>query len=67
MLQSRDVSIRIAIYIVTIPQLIFALNTIFVAVFTANNRFGFDALMQNYPEGLNFYRYLVVYISSLVL
>ena len=56
----RDVSIRIAIYIVTIPQLIFALNTIFVAVFTANNRFGFDALMQITSRGLEFLSILLV-------
>lgn len=50
----KDSTIKTAIYIVTIPQLIFALNTIFVAVFTANNRFGFDSLMQITSRGIEF-------------
>lgn len=56
----RDFTIRIAIYIVTIPQLIFALNTIFVAVFTANNRFGFDSLMQITSRGIEFLTIILV-------
>jgi O-antigen/teichoic acid export membrane protein len=56
----RDFTIKIAIYIVTIPQLIFALNTIFVAVFTANNRFGFDSLMQITSRGIEFLAIILV-------
>ena len=41
-----DSSAKMAVYIVTIPQLIFSLNTIFVATFSAYNRFWFDAMMQ---------------------
>ncbi len=49
-----DPSIKMAVYIVTVPQLFFAFNTIFVAVFAADNRFGFDALMQIISRGLEF-------------
>lgn len=56
----RDFTVRMAIYIVTIPQLIFALNTIFVAVFTANNRFGFDSLMQITSRGIEFLAIILV-------
>lgn len=60
----KDFTIKIAIYIVTIPQLIFALNTIFVAVFTANNRFGFDSLMQITSRIIEFLAIiLVVYFN----
>lgn len=55
-----DSSIRTALYIVTIPQLIFSFNTIFVAVFTAHNRFGFDSLMQITSRGIEFLTILLV-------
>ncbi|OHB43575.1 MAG: hypothetical protein A3K25_06825 [Planctomycetes bacterium RIFOXYB12_FULL_42_10] len=60
-----DSSTKAAIYIIIIPQLIFSLNTIFVAVFTANNRFGFDALMQVASRGLEFLSIILVLIFNL--
>ncbi|TAN62261.1 hypothetical protein EPN18_05075 [bacterium] len=50
------------IYLVIIPTLFFALNTIFVAVFTAHNRFGFDALMQILSKAGEFFAIIFIVI-----
>jgi O-antigen/teichoic acid export membrane protein len=55
-----DFSTKAAISIVIVPQLFFALNTIFVAVFTAHNRFEFDAIMQIASRGLEFLAIILV-------
>ncbi len=59
-LTQADFSTKAAIFIVIVPQLFFALNTIFVAVFTSDNRFGFDAIMQIASRGLEFLAIILV-------
>ena len=61
----RDSLIKTGVYIVTIPQLIFAVNTISVAVFTANNRFGFDAMLQITSRSLELLSIIMIVIFNL--